>query len=160
LHIFVVGTRGLLVSEGRPVPGDTKKTLIPLIKRATTELSWPELPGKTDIVVAGHLRALTIIARLGEPEAAVEILARHVEDIERGLDAPNHLAVYYLYRLSWLLSAAVKVMDKEKSGAYVAEAKGLMEPAIRSLRGLQPHDWDRYVSDSTFSEGSGDGLRC
>jgi hypothetical protein len=71
------------------VPGDTKDMLTRLVKRATTELPWPELPGGTDEMFAVHLRALTMIAQYGEPEAAVEILSRHVEDVERGVVAPN-----------------------------------------------------------------------
>jgi hypothetical protein len=143
VHIVSLITRGKLLDEGRPVPGDTKGMLIRLVKRATTELPWPELPGKTKEMFFMHLRALALISRYGEPEASVEILSRHVEDVEKGVVAPNYLAAYFINRLDWLLAAAVKFKhEKDKRSAYVAEAKGLMERATRSLRGLRPEDWD------------------
>jgi hypothetical protein len=42
---------------------------------------------------------------------------RHVEDVERHVKAPNHLAKYYVYRLDWLLSAAVKFEGDRIRGA-------------------------------------------
>jgi hypothetical protein len=86
---------------------------------------------------------------LGEPKAAIEILNRHVEDVERHVVAPKYVAIYHLYRVIWRLSAALEVEgDEGKRGPYVAEAKGLMERATRSLRGLRPHDWSDFVSGS------------
>jgi predicted regulator of Ras-like GTPase activity (Roadblock/LC7/MglB family) len=74
-----------------------------------------------------------------------------VEDIERKLVKPNEVATFYIHRVDWLLAAAVKFEEDEaKRGAYVAEAKGLMERATRSLRTLQPEDWREVVSDLSF----------
>jgi hypothetical protein len=90
---------------------------------------------------------LTRIAQFGEPEAAVEILSRHVEHVEGCIMALSHTAAYNICRLDWLLQAARKVEEDEgKRGAYVAEAKEVMERATRSVRGLQPHDWTDLVS--------------
>jgi hypothetical protein len=50
------------------------------------------------------LRALTLIGHLGEPEAAVEILSRHVEDVERTVVAPNFM--WQVLHLSPGLAAA------------------------------------------------------
>jgi hypothetical protein len=123
--------------------GDTKDVLIRLLKWAITEVPWPELPGGTKKMFEVQMDALDIIAECGEPEAAVEILSRHVEDVERYVSGPSRLAMYCIYRLAWLLGAAWKVKDRGKKSAYVAEAKGLMERAMRSLRDLQ--DWDQNV---------------
>jgi hypothetical protein len=82
---------------------------------------------------------------LADPEAALETLRRHGEDMERyvGAGAPSLRTKYYIYRLEWLMAAAVKVDgDEEKRGAYVAEARGLMGRATQSLRGLRSQDWD------------------
>jgi hypothetical protein len=123
--------------QGRPVPGDTKEILATLLKRAASKIPWPELPGGTQQMFDIHLELLAWLAMMDEPEAAVEIFSRHVEEVERGVVAPDYLAKYYIYRLDWLLLAAGKLKeDEEKSGAYVAEAKGVMERAARSLRGL------------------------
>jgi hypothetical protein len=135
---------------GRPAPGDTKEGLIRLLKRAVTELPWPKLPGGTEEMFETQLTALTRIAESDEPEAAVEILSRHVEDVETGVKARNYMAIYHIYRLDWLLAAARKFNGHEgKRDAYVAEAKGLMERATGSLRSLQPQDWDVPVGSST-----------
>jgi hypothetical protein len=149
LHVASLNCRARHLDEGRPVPGDTKEMLTRLLKRATTELPWPELPGGTEMMFQIHLRALTKTTRLGEPEAAVEVLSRHVEEIERKVVAPNHVAKYYIYRLDLLLEAAMKFEEDEgKRDAYVAEAKGLMGRATRSLRSLRPQDWDFLVRAS------------
>jgi hypothetical protein len=101
-----------------------------------------------------HFSALSMIASLGEPEAAVEILNRHVEDVKRKIVAPKDLAAFSIYRLEFLLWAAREVEgDAAKKGAYVAEAKGVMEQATRSLRYLEPQDWDDKVRDSTSPGG-------
>jgi hypothetical protein len=148
MHIDTLVTRGILLNDGRPMPGDTQETLIRLLKRGLTELPWPELPGGTKMLFGVHLRALTLISQYGEPEAAIELLSRHVGDVERGVVASKGVAAYYMYRLDLLLSAAMKAEEHgEKRAAFVAEAKGLMERATRSLRGLQPQDWDQLVSD-------------
>jgi hypothetical protein len=148
LHFLSLMSRADLLDDGRPAPGDTKKGVIRLLMRAATELSWPKFPRETDDLFSLHLRALLMISRLGEPEAAIEILSRHLEDIERSVVAPDLVATYCIYRLEWLLSAAIKFYEDDgKRCAYVAEAKGLMERATLSLRGLPPQDWDETVSD-------------
>jgi hypothetical protein len=154
LHIRSVLSRAALAGNGRPAPGDTKESLTRLLKRAATEVPWPELPAYTAHMFGTYFWALTIIGKFGEPEAAVEILNRHVEDVEKYVGAPNLVATYLISRLDWLLSAAVKFeSDEGKRGAYVAEAKGLMDRATRSLRGLRRQDWDHLVSSSaTTSE--------
>jgi hypothetical protein len=136
--------RATLLQMGQPLPGDTKETLIRLLKRAVTELPWPELPLGTTEMLETHCRALTVLDHLGEPEIAVEISGRHVEDVERHvIKAPLLLAAFYICRLDWLLSAAWKYSkcgicgncancDEVKRGAYVAEAKGLMERTTRA----------------------------
>jgi hypothetical protein len=150
MHFLSLISRGLLMIDGRPAPGDTKEGLIRLLKRATTELAWPELPGGTHQMITHRLRALTIVSDLGEPEAAIEIFSRHVEDVERKVVAPNHVAMCSIYRLDWLLAGAWKFEgDEDKRGAYVAEAKGLMERATRTVRALQPQDFDGDVRAST-----------
>jgi hypothetical protein len=148
MHVNSLNTRATLLNNGRPVPGDTKEGLIRLLKRATTELPWPELP--IERILDAHLKALGFLAAFDEPEAAVEILSRHTEDVERHVVAPSHRAKYYLQRLDWLLSAARKVEgdDEEKRDAYVAEAKGVMARATQSLRGLRLEDWSGQVHDS------------
>jgi hypothetical protein len=134
VHTSSLISRADLLGMGRPAPGDTKEGLIRLLKRAVMELPWPELPGGTEEMFKTQLTALTRIAESGEPEAAVEILSRHVEDVETGVKARDHVAIYHIYRLDWLLAAARKFNGHEgKRGAYVAEAKGLMERATRSL---------------------------
>jgi hypothetical protein len=146
-HIVSLNSRAILIDKGRPAPGDTKEKLIHLLKRATTELPWPPLPQGLRQMFAFYVIALNIIAKFGEPEAAVEILKRHVEDVERHVTAPNRVATYLIYRLDWLLSAAIKVSkDTELMDAYLAEAKGVMERAAWSLRGLQSQDWGLDVS--------------
>jgi hypothetical protein len=147
LHVISLHGRAILVELGRPGPGDTRETLIRLLKRAATELPWPEVPAKMFDV---HWRALSIIADLGEPEAAVEILGPHAEDMESKV-VDSYIAAYYcIFRLGWLLSAARKFKEDEgKRGAYLAEARGLMPRAIRSLQELQVEYWDELVSDST-----------
>jgi hypothetical protein len=150
MHAHSLVSRAILLERGRPAPGDTKETLVRLIKRAAIELPWPELPGGAQDIFEGPFVSLDIIAKFGEPEAAVEILSQHVEDVERRLVARNHVAKWYIYRLDWLLSAAVKLAeDEEKRGAYVAEAKGLMERAARSLTGMPPRDVSALVSPLT-----------
>jgi hypothetical protein len=84
LHHISLSRRAALLDMGQPAPGDTKETLLRLVKRAITELPWPELPGRTEDLFTLNMRALTIIADYGDPEAAVEILSRHVEEVERG----------------------------------------------------------------------------
>jgi hypothetical protein len=152
MHVSTLVIRAFLVQEGRPAPGDTKELLVRLLKRAPTELPWPELPEGTADLFDVHLKALMVLSKFGEPEAAAEIIKRHVENIERKLVGPNHMAQYYVHRLEWLLAAAAKFEEDEgKRGAYVAEAKGLMERATRSLQALQPEDWEGTVSDSTIT---------
>jgi hypothetical protein len=155
LHILSLKSRADLIGEGRPAPGDTKETLIRLLKRATTELPWPELPGGTEEMFETFFGALDRISGFDEPEAAVEILSRHVEDVEGRVTDIRHLAIYFIHRLDWLLTAAWRIRldegDEEKRGAYLAEAKGLMGRATRSLRGLQPEDFDNKVCDSTLA---------
>jgi hypothetical protein len=134
VHIITLITRSKLLITEQPVPGDTEGGLTRLLKRALTELPWPELPEGTEQIFDFHLTALSFITAFGEPEVAVEILNRHVEDVERMIVAPNDLAKYYMYRLHWLLAAGVEFKEDEgKRGAYVAEAKGLMGRATRSL---------------------------
>jgi hypothetical protein len=154
LHIVCLNTRARYLTKGRPAPGDTKETLTRLLKRAVTELAWPELPQGTSEMFEAHFGALSMIAELGEPEAAVEILSRHVEDVESKVVDRKYAAKYYIYRSNWLLSAAWKVRgDEGKRGAYVTEARGVMERATRSLRVLQPEDWgNALVRASTPSE--------
>jgi hypothetical protein len=138
--------RATWLLEGRPVPGDTKAILAILLKRAALKLPWPELPGGTQKMFDIHLEILAYLAQMGEPEAAVEICSHHMEEVERHVKAPNNVAKYHFYRLEWLLLAAGKEKEgEEKMGAYVAEAKGLMERATRSLRGLRKQDWDFQV---------------
>jgi hypothetical protein len=138
LHVLSICCRASLVDKGRPAPGDTQERVNQLLKRAVTEIPWPELPGGVKRMFEVQMLALHFMARLGEPEAAVEILSRHVEDIESEVGASflglGYIAKYYIYRLDWLLSAAVKFEgDEEKRGAYVAEAKGLVGRAIPTL---------------------------
>jgi hypothetical protein len=121
LHIMSLVSRADLCIEGRAAPGDTPETFIRLLKRAMTELPWPELPGGTREMLDIQLGALTYIAELGEPEAAVEILNRHVEDVERHVVAPKHVARYSIYRLDLLVLAASRA-DEGKRGAYLGEA--------------------------------------
>jgi hypothetical protein len=148
LHIMTVCTRA--VQDGRPARGDTKETLMPLLKRAVTELPRPELPQDTELLEKTHFWALSIIADMGEPEAAVAILSPHVEYVEKKVADPKFAATFHISRWEWLLSAARKVeRDEGKRSAYVAEARGMMGRAMRSLRGLRLEDWDDYVSDST-----------
>jgi hypothetical protein len=90
VHITTLISRANLLGTTRPAPGDTQEGLVRLLKRATTELPWPELPGGTQQLIFAHLTALSCIATFGDPEAAVKILSRHVEDIERKVVAPNH----------------------------------------------------------------------
>jgi hypothetical protein len=159
LHITTLVSRGKSLNKGRPAPGDSKSTLIRLLSRAATELPWPELPGGTGPMFDVQFEALTMIADLGEPEVAVEILSHHVEDVERHVLNRNvverkFVAEYYIYiyRLEWLLSAAVKLEGvDEKGGAYAAEAKGLMGPATQSLRALQSRDWNKTVQGSSVT---------
>jgi hypothetical protein len=147
LHFASLKTRALLLDKRRPVPGDTKETLLRLLKRAVTELPWPELPQGIKDLFEFHLQALNMVRGLGEPEAAVEIFTRHLEEVERKVVAPSHTAKLRLYHLEWLLSAADKVRrDDGRKNAYLAEAKGLIERATRSLRALQLHDWNPCVS--------------
>jgi hypothetical protein len=153
LHFRCLESRATFLRRGQPAPGDTEEGLIRLLKRATTELTWPELPEGTEKMFDWQLRSLSLIAKFGEPEAAVGILNRHVEDTERKMVAPSYasyVAKFYIYRLDWLLSAAQKVEgDEGKKGAYVAEAKEVMERAARSLRDLRTEDWDSEVRVST-----------
>jgi tetratricopeptide (TPR) repeat protein len=144
-----LNSRAASLDEGQPAPGDTKETVLRLLKRATTDLPWPKLPAGAAEMFLTHFRALFYVARLGEPELAVEILNRHVEDIERRVVAPSDVARYCILRLEWLLSAAIKLQDDLlKSNAYVAEAKGLLGQATRNLRGLkQLEEWTNHVSD-------------
>jgi hypothetical protein len=147
LHFASLISRVDLMIKGRPAPGDIKEKLVPLFKRAAAELPWPELPGGTELMFNHPLQALSFVARCGEPEAALEIFSGHVEDVERKVSACNIVAKIYIYRLHWLLSAAVKFDEDEgRRGAYVAEAKGMMGRATRSLRGLQQEDFIMPVS--------------
>jgi hypothetical protein len=130
-----------------------------LFKRATTELPWPELPGGTEDMFRFHLPALNAIAAFGEPEAAVDILSGHVEEVERKVVAPRYLAKHQIYRLEMLLAAAMNVEDEGRRAAYVAEAKGLMGRVTRSLRSLQLDDWDEDVCDLAEPCGP-DRLAC
>jgi hypothetical protein len=143
LHFQSLVGRALCIGRERPAPSDTKEKLVRLFKRAAPEIPWLELPGGAEGLFRMPLRALTVIDKFGEePEAAVEILSRHTEYVERHMVAPRHVARYCLSRLGWTLAAAVKFKgDEAKRGAYVAEAKGLMERATGSLRGLHPEDW-------------------
>jgi hypothetical protein len=150
MHFGSLHGRGILLDKGCPLPGDTKETLNRLLKRAATELPWPELPGDTRRLFMVQMTALAMIARFGEPEAALEILNHHVKDVDGRIIVPKYVAMYYLYRLDWLLATAVRVEEGDGNrGAYVAEAKGLMERLRRSLRDLQPEDWTAEVSYST-----------
>jgi hypothetical protein len=149
LDVVSLNTRVTYMSGGRPAPGDTRETLIRLLKRAVTDLSWPELPDGTRRVLGTYMKALAKIADLGEPEAAIEIFSRHVEDVERHVVAPNYVAKCLICRLEWLLVAADKFeKDEERRSAYLAETKGLMKRATRSLQGLQSQEWDRPVSEA------------
>jgi hypothetical protein len=145
VHFVSLVSRAMILLDGRLAPGDTSETLTRLLKRACLELPWPELPGGTVELFNTHFAALIMIAQLGEPEAAVEILNRHVEDVEKRVVAPKDLAAFSIYRLNFLLGAAVKAKENEKKGDYVAEAKGVMERATRRLRYLQPQDFDSRV---------------
>jgi hypothetical protein len=88
--------------------------------------------------------ALDLIADLGEPGAAVEILNRHMEDVKRHVVARNQIVMYYICGLEWLLKAAW--WDEGKRGAHVAEVKALVDQVTRSVRGLRSEDWDEPVS--------------
>jgi hypothetical protein len=118
VHYCSLLSRAVLLEKERPAAaGDTKEKLVCLLKRAVTELSWPELPAETAVMFNTCFRALTEIATFGEPEAAVEILSRHMEHVERRIIGPNHMARYYTYRLDLLLWAAVKFEEDDlKSG--------------------------------------------
>jgi hypothetical protein len=105
-----------------------------------------ELAGQRRIGFEAYFHTVTFVGLFGEEVAAVETLRRHAEDVERRVGAPNLVAKYYVCRLQALLAAAEKI--EERRGAYVAEAKGVMERATRSLRGLQSEDWDNIVSAS------------
>jgi hypothetical protein len=155
LHIQGLIGRAILLDKGHPLTGDTKAKLIQLLKRAVTELPWPELPGGTIEMIETYFGALTCLDKFGEPEAAVEISSRHVEDVEKKVVTSDHLGMYQVFRLDWLLSAAYTNRDDEaKRGAYVAEAKGLMERVRRSLRGSRSQDWVARVSGSTEIAGN------
>jgi hypothetical protein len=148
LHHASLISRGVLVEKGRPAPGDTKDTLTRLLKRAVTEIPWPELPGGTKAMFSFQMKALIVIANFGEPEAAIEIMNRHLEDVERHVVARKFVVPYTICHAQWLLSAAVDGSeDTEKKAAYMAKAKGLVERATRSLRGPRLHDWDAEVSE-------------
>jgi hypothetical protein len=148
MHVISLRRRAALLEVWRPAPGDTKEKVVCLLKRAATELSWPELPAGTEDMFNAFFRALNLIATFGEPEVAVEILSRHVEDVEKHLTAPNHLAIYLIYRLDWLLLVAWDSRsDTEKGGTSVSEARGMLKRVTGSLRGLQSGDWSGYVSD-------------
>jgi hypothetical protein len=156
MHALTLVNRMSLVGRGRPVPGDTKEGIARLLKRAALVFPWPDLPpeglGGRDQALEIYLRSLVMIARSGEPEAAVEILSRHVQEIERRVLSPRLATLYCLSHLDLFVSAAVKFEgDEGKSGAYVAEAKGAMVRATRSLRGLQLEDWDCEVRISATS---------
>jgi hypothetical protein len=94
LHIVSLLSRAEMCIKGRFAPGDTKEALIRLLKRAMTELPWPELPQDTHAMFAIQFGALALMAELGEPGAAVEIFNCHVEDVERHVVAPKHVARY------------------------------------------------------------------
>jgi hypothetical protein len=75
-----------------------------------------------------------------------------VENVERKLVAPNHVATFYIQRLYLLLCAEGKcdrVCDEGKRSAFAAEAKGVIKRVTRSLRGLRSQDWDDLVRSST-----------
>jgi hypothetical protein len=156
IHFVSLLGRATLLNKEGPSLSDTQERLLSLLKRAASEAPWSEPPEGMAHKPETYLRSLTDIARFGEPQAAVEILNRRVQDAERNKMAPKVLAKYYIYRLALLMSAAVKCEgDEGKRGAYVAEAKGLMERATRSLRGLQPDDWSASVSDSVLAGSLG-----
>jgi hypothetical protein len=46
LHVISLCNRAAVLGHGRPAPSDTKEGLTRLLKRATTELPWPDLPGE------------------------------------------------------------------------------------------------------------------
>jgi hypothetical protein len=147
VHIVSLNSRASLLDEGTPVPGDTKEKLSRLLKRAVTELPWPELSGGVHEMRGAYFRALTTLAYFGEPEVAVEISSRHVEDLERHVVTPDFVATVHICRLDLLLAAAWKNKDDEdKRGAYQREAKGLMERVTRSLPGSPRQEWDFLVS--------------
>jgi hypothetical protein len=146
-HVASLRRRAVLLWDGRPVPGGTEEKLVGPFKRVVTETPRPELPGRTQEVFKVHLRALSLTALLGKPEAAVEVSSRHVPDVKRGVVAPKFVTKYHLCRLEWLLSAARKFEgDEGKREGYVAEAKEVTERATRGLRGLRPQDWEFGVS--------------
>jgi hypothetical protein len=64
MHVFSLASRALLLETG-PAPGDTKELLIRLLKRASTELPWPELPGGTADLFDVHLKALMVLSKIG-----------------------------------------------------------------------------------------------
>jgi hypothetical protein len=150
VHVLSLVRRAYLLPTGpllpgSPAPGDNKERLIGLFKRAAMEPPWPELPERKEAFDA-YLMALTFIDDLGAPEAALEISGGHVENVERRVEAANCVAKFYIYRLEWLLTAAQDCeRDADKRSTYVAEAKEFMARATRSLRGLQPQDFDSYV---------------
>jgi hypothetical protein len=154
-HFRTLVSRAALLEKAGPALGDTKERLLGLLKRAALEAPtpWSEHPGEMEHLSETYMRSLTAIARFGEPQAAVEILNRRVKDEERNRMTPRVVAKHYLYRLVLLLAAAAVKSegDERKRCAYVAEAKGLMERATRSLRGLHKQDWDEVVSDSAWS---------
>jgi hypothetical protein len=130
----------------QPVPGDSIESLFPLFKRAITEFPWPQPPAEVKKMCGTYFMALGCLRWLCEPDVAIEILNRTVEDVERRIVAPIHVAEFHIFRVDWLLAAAWKFKEDEgRKGAYVAEAKGLMEGALRGLQGLQPEDWDHQV---------------
>jgi hypothetical protein len=112
-HFISVIHRATSIIKGRPAPGDTKETLLRLLKRATSELAWPELPKGTEKLFLMCFRALSLIAGFGEPAAALAILDRHVNDLENKVVDREYAAKFYVFRLDWLLSAALKAVDEE-----------------------------------------------
>jgi hypothetical protein len=96
VHFASLARRVSLLQLERPAPGDTKEGLIRLLKRAATVIPWSNLSKAAHGNVVTQLSTLTNIVRLGEPEAAVKILARHAEDVEGHAVAPHRLATPHL----------------------------------------------------------------
>jgi hypothetical protein len=102
----------------------------------------PSSPG--DTLFESALRALTIIADFGEPEAAVEILSRHVEDVERHVVAPKFIGAFYIYRWTGCCRRRWKVWDEEEEGRLCGGGQGAdgasdTEPARSTNAGLGCH---------------------
>jgi hypothetical protein len=149
-----------MVKRERPAPGDTKDRLMPLLKRAVTELPWPELPKGIPALFLTCFGALSLIADFGEPEEALEILSPHVKDVESKVVDRNYVAQYYIFRSEWLVSAAEKFKEDEgKRGAYVAEARGAMGRAVRNMPSLEADAWTAGDAEVSYLTSPWKGLR-